>query len=161
MTRCCQWTRTGAGPNRAGRHQRHPTDKPPTSGSSFPTKHNRINCYDLNAHKNKLGKDVSPKCRCGVQRENTDNFLLSCPLFSTERAELFQCTSTILNSDLIISKKLKQKNCYMDPPQNAEFHLQPIPSSEQIRANFTTSRHVNAARGSGSGASIRRGSTIC
>lgn len=59
----------------------------------------RLCSSDLNEHRNQLGKIDSPKCRCGADKEDTEHFLLTCPLFHTERAELFQFVSTVLKVD--------------------------------------------------------------
>ena len=68
----------------------------------------RLNCSDLNEHRSKLGKLDSPKCGCGAMREDTEHFLLNCPLFDAERAELFQRISSALHTNFQeLSRKAK------------------------------------------------------
>ena len=57
----------------------------------------RLQASDLNEHRYKLGKTDSPKCLCGARREDNHHFLLSCPMFSTERDDMFQQLSAALN----------------------------------------------------------------
>lgn len=56
----------------------------------------RLNCSDLNEHKWKVGRTDTPKCFCGYRREDTEHFLLCCPQFNTERAEMFREASAAL-----------------------------------------------------------------
>ena len=57
----------------------------------------RLQSSDLNEHRYKLGKTDSPKCLCGASREDTNHFLLSCPMFSAERNDMFRQLSAALN----------------------------------------------------------------
>ena len=59
----------------------------------------RLNCSGLNDHRYRSGRTDSPKCRCGADREDTEHFLLRCPMFIVERTELSGSISAILNMD--------------------------------------------------------------
>ena len=59
----------------------------------------RLNSSDLKDHRFKLGKSDSAKCSCGAATENSEHFLLICPLFRTEREELFERLTEILSEN--------------------------------------------------------------
>ena len=56
----------------------------------------RMLCSNLNDHLfSHIHVIDSPQCQCGFQRENNKHFLLDCPLFFNERADLFNKLNAI------------------------------------------------------------------
>lgn len=61
----------------------------------------RMECSKLNHHLHLLHVIDSPKCDCGYECENTNHFLLECPLYYQERTHMLHNFSTIC--DLSVS----------------------------------------------------------
>ena len=55
----------------------------------------RMNCSKLNAHLCYLHVIEAPDCNCGFDYENTNHYLLSCPLYTLERNILFTCLENL------------------------------------------------------------------
>ena len=51
----------------------------------------RMNCSKLNAHLFSLHVIPSPECVCGHDREDSEHFLLHCPLYHVQRQTMLQC----------------------------------------------------------------------
>ena len=51
----------------------------------------RLNFSHLKEHKFRsgCGDTINPMCACGAEIETTENFLLRCHFYSTQRSELF------------------------------------------------------------------------
>ena len=56
----------------------------------------RLGNSDLNAHLFKLQKHPHPHCQCGHRTESTTHFMLHCPLYTTQRQNLFHNLSLVL-----------------------------------------------------------------
>lgn len=70
----------------------------------------RLNASNLNEHRIRLGKSGPKSCECGAPNENSEHFLLTCPLFKTERIELYNNLSQILGTsfqDIPHKKKIE------------------------------------------------------
>jgi len=70
----------------------------------------RLKSSHLNSHMYAQGKANSPSCSCGYPREDTQHFLITCPLYNLARTALFGNLSSILNrnfSRLSIAQKIK------------------------------------------------------
>ena len=59
----------------------------------------RLNSSHLKAHMYAQGKAESPHCSCGYPREDTQHYLLCCPLHILPRINLFQKLSNTLHID--------------------------------------------------------------
>ena len=60
----------------------------------------RVGMSRLNAHQYTIQKNTDPACACGHKHENTNHFILDCPLFTSERTDLFTKMSLQLNIDI-------------------------------------------------------------
>jgi hypothetical protein len=56
----------------------------------------RMQCSKLNAHLFALHVIDSPYCPCGHKCEDSNHYLLLCPLFNIQRQEMFQSLTTII-----------------------------------------------------------------
>ena len=54
----------------------------------------------LKAHQYTIQKSTHPACACGHSYENTNYFILDCPLFTSQRTDLFTKISLQLNIDM-------------------------------------------------------------
>ena len=59
----------------------------------------RLGMSRLNAHQYAIQKITDPACACGHNQENTNHFILDCPLFTPARTHLFRETSLHLKVD--------------------------------------------------------------
>ena len=57
----------------------------------------RMRCSKLNLHLFLLHVADSPSCACGFDVEDSNHFLLECPLFNAERQTMLQAISVILD----------------------------------------------------------------
>ena len=77
----------------------------------------RLRSSQLNAHRRAMGSDVSPECSCGNAREDTQHYLLACPLYDAARQELYQTLTTILNSDFNRLRRREQFDILVNGPK--------------------------------------------
>ena len=70
----------------------------------------RLGSSQLNVHKRAMGNDVSAACSCGNAREDTQHYLLTCPLYEAARLELHQSLTDILNFDFKRLTRHEQTN---------------------------------------------------
>ena len=77
----------------------------------------RLNSSDLNEHKVRLGKSDSPSCDCGAPKESTEHFVLSCPLYHSERMLLFNDLSTVLDTDFTSMSRRSKIELLMNGPR--------------------------------------------
>ena len=70
-------------------------------GKRWPSVHHarlRIGCSGLNGDLSlNLHVIDSPKCQCGFAVENASHYLLHCPLYAAERAEMLSSLPDIVN----------------------------------------------------------------
>ena len=79
----------------------------------------RMNCSKLNAHLYDLHVADSPECACGFDTEDTNHYLLHCPLYMHERNIVFRELNSIgvYNIDVdILTKGSKE----IDDKRNME-----------------------------------------
>ena len=93
--------------------QRHGTPEPPllhSHGTKTGNTHHtrmRIGLTTLNAHQFRIQHPgtSSPACICGYSQENTNHYILDCPLYNTSRSRLFSnVTAVIPNFDNLPAK---------------------------------------------------------
>ena len=63
----------------------------------------RMKCSKLNHHLFSLHVMDSPVCPCGYECEDTNDFLLHCPLFHVDRIRLFVAISLLGNFEITCS----------------------------------------------------------
>ena len=68
----------------------------------------RLNTSKLNAHLFSIQQANSPSCTCGYNSENTKHFLLSCPLYHTQRNILYNTVSPVIRTDFSTLPSSKQ-----------------------------------------------------
>ena len=61
--------------------------------------HLRLGMSRLNAHQYSIQKNSDPACACGHKQENTNHYILDCPLHRLARMHLYTQISTHLNVD--------------------------------------------------------------
>ena len=66
----------------------------------------RMNCSKLNYHLFLLHVVDSPICPCGFKCEDSNHFLLHCPLFHEDRLAMFNSISLICDLDITCSMLL-------------------------------------------------------
>ena len=59
----------------------------------------RLGMSRLNAHQYTVQKSTDPACACGHGHENTNHFILDCPIFAAQRKHLIRQVSSHLNID--------------------------------------------------------------
>ena len=79
----------------------------------------RLNSSHLRAHMYTQGKAESPHCSCGYKREDTQHYLLCCPLHILPRATLFQKLSNILSIDFSSLPRPQQIKCIIEGPDGS------------------------------------------
>ena len=77
----------------------------------------RLQASSLNAHMFSFGLTASPQCKCGHRREDTTHYLLSCPLYTDARDELFQTLNLLLNQDFDNLSLTSQTDILLNGPQ--------------------------------------------
>ena len=58
----------------------------------------RLKCSKLNAHLFSLHVVDSPSCLCGFNYEDSEHFLLHCPLYNESRQRMFQVLNTLIDN---------------------------------------------------------------
>ena len=90
----------------------------PKLGNELHT-HIRLAASDLNEHRNKLGKNCSASCKCGAAKENTEHFLLICPLFHSARDKLFDRLTVVLGTNFRNIPHKKKTEMLINRPSQA------------------------------------------
>ena len=77
----------------------------------------RLQASELNEHRYRLGKSNSTNCQCGALKETAEHFLLICPLFRTQRSDLFHRLTVVLGTNFHNFTKKKKIAILINGPQ--------------------------------------------
>ena len=80
----------------------------------------RLKCSKLNAHLFSLHVVESPSCLCGNNNEDSEHYLLHCPLYQIFRHSMLDTISTVINIDEINLKTLLYGNEMYDYDVNCK-----------------------------------------
>ena len=107
----------------------------------------RLKCSALNEHGHKLGKNDSPECSCGARSEDTEHFLLHCPVFDAARDDLFQNVSTALNVNFQELPRKTKTEVLLYGPEGQTFSTCMFVALELQRFLLRTERFARSQNG--------------
>lgn len=76
----------------------------------------RLKSSLLNAHLYAKGKAESPRCHCGHPREDTQHFLLTCPVYTIPRTVFLRKLSNLLHLNFSLLSRTQQVKLIIDGP---------------------------------------------